>query len=111
MRKLLIIVFSAILVGMLYVTIAASFDRGVLVAGAELWTDPWFKATLADAYFGFITFFVWVAYKERSNVNRFVWFVLIMALGNIAMSIYMIIKLSKMEAGDSIETLLLKRKV
>ena len=109
MRRMLIVLFAGILGVMIYVTFAASLERSVFVAGAELWTDPWFKATLADAYFGFITFFVWVAYKERSNFARVVWFVLIMTLGNIAMSIYMLIKLSKMKSGDSIETLLLKK--
>ena len=46
-----------VLVGMLTVTTVASLDRGVFDAGAELWPDPWFKATLADAYFGFLTVF------------------------------------------------------
>ncbi len=90
------ILFLAILAAMLYVTITASLDRGVFEAGAALWPDPWFRATLADAYFGFITFFVWVAYKERGLLRKLIWFVLIMTLGNIAMSVYVLIQLFRL---------------
>ncbi len=94
---------------MLAATIVASFDRGVFVAGRELMADPWFRATLCDAYFGFLTFFVWVAYKERTVAGRVAWFVAIMALGNIAMSIYVLIHAVRMGPEDTLESLLLRR--
>ena len=65
---------------MTWITIVATLDRNVLLAGRGLWPDPWFIATLMDAYFGFLTFFVWVAYKERSWTVRSAWFVAIMML-------------------------------
>jgi hypothetical protein len=40
---------------------------------------------------------------------RILWFVLIMALGNIAMSGYMLIQLARMKPTDSFQTLLLGR--
>lgn len=43
--------------------------------------NPWAMATLYDAYFGFLTFYAWVVYKERSFVARTLWFLLIMYLG------------------------------
>jgi hypothetical protein len=76
--------------------------------GPELLSDPWFHATLADAYFGFITFYVWVFYKERTWVGRIVWFVLIMTLGNIAMSIYMLLQLWRLPRGAGFPELLLR---
>lgn len=94
---------------MLYVTITASLDRGVFEAGAALWPDPWFRATLADAYFGFVTFFVWVAYKERGFLRQAVWFVLIMALGNIAMSVYVLIQLFRLPKNAPLRHLLLRK--
>ncbi|NIR69885.1 DUF1475 domain-containing protein [candidate division KSB1 bacterium] len=109
MRNVLVVLFLGILTAMLYVTTTASLDRGVFVAGSQLWPDPWFRATLADAYFGFITFYVWVVYKERSLAPRIIWFVLIMAFGNIAMSIYVLAKLFKLEPSESVEALLLRR--
>jgi hypothetical protein len=73
-------------------------------------SSPWSVATLFDAYFGFLTFYVWVAYKERSTAARVVWFILIMALGNMAMSAYMLLQLSKLRSGQPLESLLLRAK-
>ncbi len=84
--------FAAILAGMLVVTIRASMVRSVLDNG-DLMKDVWFQATLADAYFGFVAFFVWVAYREKSARTRLGWLLAIMLLGNIAMSIYALLAL------------------
>ena len=109
MRISLTILFSTILLAMLTVTIYASLDRSVLNVGSQLTSDPWFQATLADAYFGFLTFYVWVAYKERSRLRKVLWFLLIMALGNIAMAIYVLIQLAKLKPGDSLSHVILTR--
>ncbi len=71
--------------------------------------SPWAVATLYDAYCGFITFFVWVCFKERSLGARILWFILIMALGNIAMSAYMLIQLFKLKCEEPLTDLVLKR--
>jgi hypothetical protein len=109
MFKGLKVLLALVLAGMLYVTVVASLDRGVFVAGADLWRDPWFRATLADAYCGFLTFYAWVAYKERSWLARALWFMAIMALGNIAMAVYMLAQLFRLPAGAGIDRLLLRR--
>ncbi len=109
MRIRLALIFVAILVTMLAVTIVASLDRSVLIAGQGLWPDPWFIATLVDAYCGFITFFVWVAYKETRLWKRGIWFVLIMCLGNIAMAVYVLRQLAAMRADAGWEQLLTAR--
>lgn len=103
------VLFTLILLAMLAVTTLASFDRGVFEAGADLWPDPWFRATLADAYFGFIAVFVWIAYKERSWGRRALWFVLLMSLGNIAIAIYLLIQLFRLPPAATMEDLLLRR--
>ena len=95
---------------MLYVTTLASLDRSLWTAGGQLITDRWFQATLADAYFGFVTFYVWVAYKESGWGKRFLWFCLIMALGNIAMSIYMIKELLFWDTSQGAAGLLLRKR-
>lgn len=109
MIKLLRILFTLILVSMIGVTTWAGSKRNMFEAGGELLRNPWGAATLADAYFGFLTFFAWVAYKERSMLARAVWFVLIMGLGNIAMSFYVLLQLFRMPANGSVEQLLLRR--
>lgn len=102
------ILFSLILLAMLAVTTVASLDRGVIEAGADLWSDPWFRATLADAYFGFIAVYVWIAYKERTWGRRILWFVLLMALGNIAIAVYLLIQLHRLPSAARMEDLLLR---
>lgn len=105
----LIVLFAGILLAMLAVTIGASLQKNILEAGPALRAERWFQATLADAYFGFITFYVWVAYKERSLAGRIIWFVLIMLLGNIAMSIYVLRELVRWRPNEPFSTILLRR--
>jgi hypothetical protein len=100
------VLFGSILAVMLYVTVTASLDRGVFAAGAELWPDPWFKATLADAYCGFLAFYAWVFYREPTWASRAAWFVGIMALGNIATAVYVLVRLFRLPAGATVEDLL-----
>jgi hypothetical protein len=102
-------IFFLILVAMLSITITASIDQNLFEAVGNIWPNWWFKATLADAYFGFLTFFVWVAYKELRLWRKLVWFALIMLLGNLAISAYMLFELHKLQVGDTFETLLTKR--
>lgn len=96
MKWLLISSCVAVILSMTWITVTASLDRSVLQAGEGLWPDPWFLATLMDAYFAFLTFFVWVAYKERSLLTRVFCFVAILTLGNFAISGYILWKLSKL---------------
>lgn len=108
MRFTLVLLFAGIFVAMLAVTTYASLDRSVLNVGSQLTSDPWFHATLADAYFGFLTFYAWVAYKETGIWRKLLWFVLVMTLGNIAMSIYVLIQLRHWDAERGFESLLIR---
>ena len=101
--------FALILLAMLSVIITATIDQSMFEAVGKIWPNWWFRATLADAYFGFLTFFVWVAYKELRLWRKLVWFASIMLLGNLAISAYMLLELSKLKAGDTLETLLTRR--
>ena len=108
MIETLKVIFLLVLLSMLAITTVASLDRGVFEAGADLWSDPWFKATLADAYFGFLAVFLWIAYKEPTWGRRILWFVLLMALGNIAIAIYLLIQLYRLPSSATMEDLLLR---
>jgi hypothetical protein len=107
--KILKALFALILLGMLAVIITASIDQSMFEAVGKMWPNWWFKAALADAYLGFLTFFVWVAYKELHLWRKLVWFASIMLLGNVAISVYMLLELSKLKVGDTVETLLTRR--
>lgn len=108
MVTLLRVFFFGVLVSMLVLTTIASLEQGIVEAGVELWADAWFRATLADAYFGFLTVFVWVAYKEQTVAARLVWLGLLMSLGTIAVAAYVLLQLRHLKAGDSIERVLLR---
>ena len=105
MNTFLKFLFVGIFITMLSVTLWAGSHQNIFQA-TQVWTDPWSRATLFDAYGGFTTFYVWVAYKERPFLSKIIWFVLIMALGNIAMSTYMLIQLFKLKSGESLEKIL-----
>jgi hypothetical protein len=109
-RSALSLLFGAILVVMTVVTVRASLHQAVWDWGG-LVTEPdrhWTIATLADAYCGFLTFYAWVFYKERSVAARTAWFVAIMLLGNFAMASYVLLQLSRLRRDEPLEHLLLR---
>ena len=111
-RKILYILkalFALILLAMLSVIITASIDQNIFEAVGKMWPNWWFKATLADAYFGFLTFSVWVIYKELHLWRKLIWFASIMILGNVAISAYIMLELFKRQEQDNFETLLTRR--
>jgi hypothetical protein len=70
---------------------------------------PWLVATLFDAYFGFLWFWLWIAYKETSVLARVAWLLSILALGNMAMAAYMLLQLSRLPRNATAADLLLRR--
>lgn len=110
-RLALTLLFVGILAAMLVITATASLNQplwqwGGLTAEPDRW---WTYATLADAYFGFLTFYAWVFYKEPRAAARAGWFVAIMLLGNIAMATYVLLQLARLPRGEPVATLLLRR--
>ncbi|MES2488824.1 MAG: DUF1475 family protein [Pseudomonadota bacterium] len=90
-----------------HISISPVIDN--LLAQPNAGNNPWFVATLLDAYFGFLWFWAWIAYKERSWLSRLAWLVLILGLGNMAMATYMLIQLYRLPTDAKIEDLLLRR--
>lgn len=110
-RRFLQLLFGFIFISLLVYTTWASTRQSVLewtglTEGPNRW---WTIATLIDAYYGFITFYVWVFIKERSALARVLWFVGIMCLGNMAMSAYVLIALARLKPGEPIAHFLLPR--
>jgi hypothetical protein len=99
------LLFGFIFLFMVVMTVRASLHISLWSAIPSFAASPWSMATLYDAYFGFITFFCWLAWRERSLGIKIVWFVLIMALGNIAMSLYVLIQLFGLRAEESASAL------
>jgi hypothetical protein len=101
------VLFSCILIFMLSITSWAMLKENIFTGGGKLLDQPWGLATLGDAYCGFLTFFAWVVYKERSWLSRITWFVSIMLLGNIAMSFYVLLQIGKSK-GVTFESVFLR---
>jgi ABC-type maltose transport system permease subunit len=98
-----------VLAVMLYVTISASLHQDIISATRQLWPDPWFRATLADAYFGFLFFWLWVSWREQSVAISILWFLLIMTLGNLAMAGYLLLQLRHLRSGENLDGLFIRK--
>ena len=101
--------FLVVIASMLWVTSWASLQCPLFAVPRDVFAHPWFIATMFDAYWGFTTFFVWVCYKQTSWVSRVAWFVAIMILGNIAMSIYALLQIFRVPATARLDEVLLRR--
>jgi Protein of unknown function (DUF1475) len=105
------VLFSCILLSLLVYTAWASTRQSVLHWGG-LTSGPdryWTTATLMDAYFGFLTFYVWVFYKESRWLPRIAWFIAIMLLGNMAMSAYVLRQLLRLRPDQAAREILAAR--
>ena len=111
-KHLLTALFASIALSLAGVTIWASLQQPVW-EWQGLIREPdrgWTIATLLDAYYGFITFCVWVCWKERSVAARVGWLVAIMALGNMAMASYVLLQLFRLRPGEPAHAILASRR-
>ncbi|MEK6269680.1 MAG: DUF1475 domain-containing protein [Planctomycetales bacterium] len=108
MRGPLLMIFSLFFLIILFFTVRASLIENILRIDPVVLANRWCQATLADAYLGFATFYVWVAYRESSLFARVFWLVLILMLGNLAMSAYVVIQLVMLPSGADLSSLLLR---
>ena len=104
------LLFIAIFAAMLWVTSWASVGQplGEFIAGPVI-RDRWVVATLFDAYFAFIAFFVWVAWKETTLALRVLWFIAIILWGNLAMSLYLLVELFRISRLDELDQVFTRR--
>ena len=102
MLLLLRLLFIVILGSMLAITGWAGSQCALFAIPRDVFTHPWFIATLFDAYWAFVTFTVWVAWKEQSAGARLLWFVSVILWGNIAMSLYMLTELFRIRTIDQL---------
>jgi hypothetical protein len=109
-RLILRLLFSLILIGMLTVTVWASYRQPLWQWGGMHGADaPWTLATLADAYAGFLTFFIFICLRERRLVVRIGWLTALLLLGNIAVSFYLLRALHRLPADAPLSQLWQRR--
>lgn len=113
-RTILTLLSLAALTALIAVSVWATGLISIVPAIEELLqrpqagTNPWFVATLVDAYFGFLWFYAWIFYRETGWTARIVWLPLVLLLGNMAMAAYMLILLWKLPPGATARDVLLR---
>lgn len=105
------VLFTIVIVSMLAVTTWASLHTSLFAIPREVLQHPWFIATLFDAYWAFIAFYVWLAWKERGALARVLWFVAVIGLGNIAMAVYFLRELFRIPASGPLDPVFVRRNV
>lgn len=108
MIVLLRVFFALVLCSMLAVTGWAGAQVPLWAIPGEVGGHPWFIATLFDAYWGFLTFYVWQWYKEPAWGARALWFIAILLLGNIAMAVYGLIVTLRLPTSATAQEVLLR---
>ena len=102
--------FVFILLAMSWGTLRASLAQALFDIPPEVYLNPWFQVTLLDAYFAFLTFFVWVAWKEKRTAARVLWAVAIALWGNFAMAAYLLRELFRIRADGELSEVFATRR-
>lgn len=93
--RALTVLFTAVLLGMFGLIVWASSHTALFDIPREVFTHPWFVATLFDAYLAFVAFWVWLAWKEGTLGARVLWLLTILLWGNPAIAFYMLRELAR----------------
>jgi hypothetical protein len=102
--------FACILMAMILCTVWAGSHQAIGDWGGLRGPDRyWTIATMLDAYCGFLTFYVWLLFKEPRWLPRIGWFVAIMLLGNMAMSVYVLYQLMRLRPDQNASDILVAR--
>lgn len=93
-----------VLAGAGFVAMAAAIAHGFTAGdffaeGRELASMPWGIVSLVDLYVGFALFAGWIAFREASAVRAALWIVLVLVLGNLTASLYVVVALVR-SRGD-----------
>ena len=81
-----------------YAALAGKEGINVIDGFVTVCSEPWGLATMFDAYFGFLAFWLYTAWRARTVGARIGWFVALMLLGNFAIAAYVLLCLK--QSGD-----------
>lgn len=90
---------AALSVVLVYALTAGHFSADA----ALLLANPWGLATLVDIYVGFSLFSCWILWREDNKARAAAWVALVLATGNIASTIYVLLALR--ESRESVDSL------
>jgi predicted permease len=99
------IIFSALLIWIIYVVVSTSLQSSLVEQWDFLASVPWMRATLWDFYANIFIIALWMFYKEKSLFLKILWLILFVCLGSIATCSYVLIKLFKLKHGEGVKDL------
>ena len=104
------ILFLLILGTMTWGTVRASLAQALFDIPPAVYQNPWFQVTLLDAYFAFLAFFVWVAWKEKRIAARVLWGIALALWGNFAIATYLLRELFRIRTDGDIAEIFTNRR-
>lgn len=103
--------FGFVFVAMLGLIAWASSRCALFDIPREVFTHPWFVTTLFDAYFAFVAFWVWVAWKETGATARVLWLLVFLLWGNPAIAVYMLVEAGRVgREGGGLDAVFTRRR-
>lgn len=90
---------------MVYIVISTSLESGLFEQWDFLASIPWMRATLWDFYANILLIYLFVLYRERNLLFKFMWAVLFFCLGSIASIAYVLIELFRIPESEGIKSL------
>jgi hypothetical protein len=97
------IIFGILLVWMCYTVISTSLQSDLFKQWNFLSGIPWMRATLWDFYANVAVIFVWVCYKEKSYLLKFIWLILLVVLGSIASCVFVLMQLFRLKPNEGLK--------
>jgi len=93
-----------------YAHLAGKEGVNVLIGFDTVCSEPWGLATMFDAYFGFLAFWLYTAWRERTWLARASWLIALLLLGNFAIAGYALLCLWQTPAtSDLTQTFFTRR--
>ena len=94
-----------------YAALAGKEGINVIKGFETVCAEPWGLATMFDAYFGFLAFWLYVAWRERTVGARLGWLVALLLLGNFAIAAYALLCLAAAKEETDLGKVFFTRKV
>jgi len=94
-----------------YAALAGKEGINVIKGFETVCAEPWGLATMFDAYFGFLAFWLYVAWRERTIATRLGWLVALLLLGNFAIAAYALLCLFAAKEETDLGKVFFTRKV
>ncbi|RWY52525.1 DUF1475 family protein [Mucilaginibacter gilvus] len=103
------VIFSLVFVWVCYTVITTSLQSNLFEQWDYLGSIPWMRATLWDFYANVSVIYLWVCYKEKGIVSKVIWLVLLIVLGSIASTAFVLIQLFRLKPNEGLKEFFISR--